>query len=298
MGIFSDMLQYNQRQELAGQAQQQNAMPLVLQEAMRQRDQQEQAQGLSDVLSASGMNPRGIPGIGGALAGPQGADVANQLMANPAVSPNAQALQEQQQMAANQAAEDRSFELMQRQQEMANAQQAALQGAQDAFIGKAKPLRDMGRDMGNIDDMRTLLANEGKILAPGKASGIYTSLRGQLLNSLRKQFEAGALQAAELEFFETLLPDAGMWGQLSQNERMAMLNEMKFQYGTRLDDELMFSNTGLTREQVIRPGRAFNDMIDQPLPDGFSEMMPAPEVPTGPSGTLSPFSGFFQQMGF
>jgi len=74
------------------------AYALEQQRALEQQGiaSQEQARALSDVLVAGGMNPRGIPGIGGALGGSQGAAVATQLMANPAVSRTAADAQEMQ----------------------------------------------------------------------------------------------------------------------------------------------------------------------------------------------------------
>ena len=182
-------------------------------------------------------------------------------------------------------------------QEQAMKQQEAQQAAEVDFINRVRPVRATGNAVSNVRDMKSLLANEGKIVAPGAAKGAYNSLRGFMLNDLRTLFEAGALQQAELEFFSSMLPDATAWMSISQDERMAALNELEFQMQTRLDDQLAFSRTGLTGDQVTRPTRGWQDIVGKPVPGGYEEMQPEQPVPTGPSGSLSPFSGFLQQLG-
>lgn len=185
-------------------------------------------------------------------------------------------------------------------QQMAEAQyqaQQRLMAEQNAFNAAARPLFTQGNDIANVRDMKNLLAEEGKLVLPGQAKGTYSVLRGQLLNSIRRQFEAGALQQAELEFFETLLPDAAAWGSLSQNERMAMLNELEYQMLQQLTIAAGTSGYDFQINQLIRPTRSVDQLLTGGLPQGFQDITPEAPIAVGPSGDVAPFSGFFQMLG-
>lgn len=185
-------------------------------------------------------------------------------------------------------------------QQMVEAQYQAQQrqlAEQNAFNAAARPLFTQGNDIANVRDMKNLLAEEGKLVLPGQAKGTYSVLRGQLLNSIRRQFEAGALQQAELEFFQTLLPDATTWTSLSQNERMAMLNELEYQMLQQLTIAAGTSGYDFQVNQLIRPTRSVDELLTGGVPQGFEDITPDAPVAVGPSGDLSPFSGFFQMLG-
>ena len=175
-------------------------------------------------------------------------------------------------------------------------QQQLLQQQQDRITALA-PVRKQANILSNVLDMKELLANEGKIVAPGAAKGAYNSLRGFMLNDLRAMFEAGALQQAELDFFKSMLPDAASWASLSQDERMAMLNEMQYQYGLILDDAIATSGTDVTRADVMRQPRAWQDIVGKSIPENFVEYKPEELMPVDPGGGWMPFGMFFKQLG-
>jgi len=248
--------------------------------AMEQEQSFEQGLGLRHQLTAAGIDARAIPGLQKALQ-EGGQPVVDQLMQNPAVSPAAAA-----------AVQTMNDSLQMEQQKQLKSEQAATRAANT-------PVHAQGRALGVVGDMKTFLAEEGRVGFTGASKGTYNAMRGQLLNEMRVQFEAGALQEAELKFFETLIPDASTMASTTQPERMAMLNELQYQWGQKLDASILSAGTGITRGEAIPALRSYDEITSAALPDGFIESDPAaePPAPVNPSGGLSPFSGFLQQLG-
>jgi len=223
-------------------------------------------------LQAAGIDTRQIPGLDQALER-GGGNVAAGLLANPA-SPL---------MQGRQGAEQQVMEAANRKLALDESKQAlAVQKAQQDQLARYKPLQQLGRGLENVRTMKNLLADEGRLLGPSPERGAYNALRGQLLNTIRLQFEAGALQQAEMEFFKTLLPDAEKFTTTSQGERMAMLNEMEYQLTTSLTDDIAtsgFSDIGV--DNFAGPGRTVSELITGGIPQGF-------EAGTGDQVTRNP----------
>jgi len=234
-------------------------------------------------LQAAGVDTRQIPGLAGALE-QGGADVANQLLQNPAAP----------MMQGRQSLIDQQLQV---EQQKAQIEQAKLdrQAAADAQarLQKLQPLRTQGRSIENVRTMKNLMANEGRLMGPSPERGAYNSLRGQLLNTMRLMFEAGALQQAELEFFETLLPDASTFSATSQGERMAQLNELEYQLTAKLEDSLLFSGeAGLSVGDFAGRGRTVDELITGGIPGGYQpgtgNAVTRPTKETAPEAIIPP----------
>ena len=86
--------------------------------------------------------------------------------------------------------------------------------------------------------------------------------------------EAGALQKAEFDFFERIIPDDESWFSMSQAERTQALRELEFQFTQRLQDEIAASGRVADYNEYIRPGRAYDEIAYGPLPDGTVPGLP------------------------
>ena len=148
----------------------------------------------------------------------------------------------------------------------------------NARLAKIQPLMDAGMHVENVRSLKNLFADENSyIAAPGQARGVYKTLRFQIMNAVREQIDAGALQQAEIEFIEQSLPEADAWFGLAEEERMAQLSELEYQLASKLQRRIMTSGTGVTMDQVAGPGRSVKELI-APLPGGL-ERGTAPQGP-------------------
>lgn len=225
---------------------------LAVQQAEQSQAGMQQAQGLSDVLTAGGMDPRSVPGIGPALAGPMGAEVATQLMQNPNFNPAVAAQ-------INQEALDRE------------AAMTAAQKAEATRIGGLRAgLDSIGQDIGAVQDMRTLYQTVGSETLPTAASGAFQGIRLRLLNSLRQATESGALQQAEIELFNEILPEGKEWTSMGRAEKMARLNQLEYWFGQRLDNAITASGEDFDRSEFTRFGRDYDSILG-PVPAGTEE---------------------------
>jgi len=175
-GARDDYVRERAREDWAWQQQQVQAAEQAAEQQNRQRMQQEQARGLSDVLVANNVNPRQIPGIGGALAGPAGAAVAEGLMANPAVSPVA--AQAQQQAATLRDRETQTFnaEIARKQADAAKAREQAFaaQRDNDLFDLDAAIIERDRIKAENLRDLRALQAQEMGVAIPEQGQAALT----------------------------------------------------------------------------------------------------------------------------
>jgi len=73
----------------------------------------------------------------------------------------------------------------------------------------------------------------------------------------------------------------------------------------RMDDSIAFSNTGVSRDEVMRPGRKWQDIVGKPVPGQFEEIDPSSiesllpgggTMPQSPRGA-APFGMFLKQFG-
>ena len=225
---------------------------LAVQQAEQSQAGMQQAQGLSDVLTAAGMDPRSVPGIGPALAGPMGAEVATQLMQNPEFNP---ALAAQ----INQEALDRE------------AAMTAAQKAERARIGGIEAgLREYGQEVGVIQDMRTLYQTVGSETLPTAAKGAFSGLRLRGLNAIRRTTESGALQEAEIKLFNEILPEGTEWTDFGRAEKMARLNQLEYWFTQKLENQIMASGEDYAAADYLNFGRDYDSILG-PVPAGTEE---------------------------
>jgi hypothetical protein len=210
---------------------------------------QNQAQALSQVLTAGGMDPRSVPGIGQALAGEQGANVANQLMGNPQFNP---ALAETMQIAAT----DRE-----------QAIQAAQQVENQRIGGITAAMNASGQDVGVVQDMKTLYDTVGSETFPTAAKGAFAGLRFRALNAIARTTEAGALQQAEIELFNSILPEGTEWTSFGRAEKMARLNQLEYWFKQKADNTATATGENIKAGDYYNYGREYHDILG-PVPEG------------------------------
>ena len=153
-------------------------------------------------------------------------------------------------------------------------EQNALYGGltADTWNSQYVRLTDMGFGMQNIEDLRSLNRHYGREAMPGEIRGAYGALRGQVLNSLRVMFEAGALQKAELDFFESMLPDFGIWQTATENER---------------DQRLRILQEGFARKAGVLSAITPNTSVPQVLTRDAASILGEPPPPPG-TAALNP----------
>ncbi len=208
------------------------------------------------------------------------------------------------------------------QQAMRQAQTAASAEARNQYMfeqyggltpqehgSRVVELGGLQAGINQVEDLRTLSNQLGREVLPGAARGAYSALRGQALNALRVQFEAGALQAAELEFFESLLPEFGIWSSLSEAERNTQLGELQRSFINR-HDTLAGITAGANQAQVN--GRTLAGILGEPPPPtgavpveskagerlmDVAETTGVPQAASGLAGLLSRFQESVRESG-
>ncbi len=159
----------------------------------------------------------------------------------------------------------------------AQAQQNALL-EQDQLVqqrlARVAPIQQSARNVGMINEIATLNRAVGTESLPTQAAGRYGVLRDRLLNALRQEFEAGALQQAELEFFESLLPEFDAWTGIGAAEREAQLAELAFWFNQTLEDRILLSGLDVSAADFadVTAGRSLNDLMTAPVPPGLEEI--------------------------
>ena len=152
--------------------------------------------------------------------------------------------------------------------------EAAMTAAQKAEATRIGGLRagldSIGQDIGAVQDMRTLYQTVGSETLPTAASGAFQGIRLRLLNSLRQATESGALQQAEIELFNEILPEGKEWTSMGRAEKMARLNQLEYWFGQRLDNAITASGEDFDRSEFTRFGRDYDSILG-PVPAGTEE---------------------------
>lgn len=144
----------------------------------------------------------------------------------------------------------------------------------------------------NVADLQTLSKEFGREVLPGRARGAYKAIRGQVLDTLRQQFEAGALQKEELKFFQTFIPEFDAWNTLTQGERDVMLSELSRQFGLRQKNLSAVTKNAKFNPEVT--GRGLEQILGGPaLGEGFEEGLGevGPPRPQDPNPVFNLFPG-------
>ena len=255
-------------------------------------------------LQAAGIDTREIPGLFEALSG-GGQAVRQGLLANPqaplqqGIQRQQQALQQQEQQVAGQQQQQAAATFEGQLLQNAKAQQE-LEQRQTTFHRsenqRLMPFLTAGRDLGVVQDMGTILRTVGTETFPTAAKGSFNALRFRVIDAIRRTTEAGALQAAEIEFFESLVPEGDALFNLTPAERFARLNELERWWRGKLEDQLLLDDSGLTVEDFDRFGRTFDEITTSPFPvdtvpgvgEDTREQLPAP-----PAGFPQPGESIF-----
>lgn len=133
----------------------------------------------------------------------------------------------------------------------------------------------LGQEIGAIQDMRTLYDEVGSETLPTAEKGAFDALRFRTLNTLRKLTESGALQQAEIELFNSLIPEGDEWTSLGRAEKYARLNQLEYWLKQNLENQIMA--TGMDSEFSVADfdtyGREFDAILGEvppgSVPGGF-----------------------------
>lgn len=192
--------------------------------------------------------------------------IASNLSANnPDMAARQAQLQQREDILWQQQQADRAAQLQQ-----ATVDQAVAMGATNST------LREMGQGVGVVQDMRTLMDNVGQETLPTAARGAMRGLRFRALNMIARTTEAGALQQAEIELFNSIIPEGDAWTGLSQQEQYARLNQLEYWFTQKLENEMIAQ--GLDPQQAgdyLQFGREYDDILGQ-VPGGSVEGLPDP----------------------
>ena len=219
-------------------------------------------------LIASDIDPAEGARIGRAMYGAENAEELNAAGAMGAMSMNDPRFSEQAQMQQQQG-------LMMQQQQQVKAQGEAQTLENQLLRENAavmKPLMAGRRSLSAARDLRTLTTEGGDVRFPGKSRGAYKALRFQGINAIRETTEAGALQAAEIEFFESIVPAYDDWIKLSDAERIAQNKELEYFFETKLRDDLQSSGQGIDFAEFMGEGRTIDDILTPGMPDDFTRV--------------------------
>lgn len=143
---------------------------------------------------------------------------------------------------------------------------------QERLSGQMKPFIQTSRGIGRTNELLTINREfGGKEVWNREALGRYDAIRKLKFRDLQKKFEAGALQQAEMDFFEGFLPPMGVWSGFSAAEKRARLEELAYTERQDLEDALMLGGQGLTMEDFdpYTTGRTWQEM-NAPLKPGMS----------------------------
>jgi len=165
----------------------------------------------------------------------------------------------------------------QQQRELMEAAKAEQQAAAERFAG----YRAMGQDVGVIQDMRTLFDVVGSETLPTAAKGAFNALRFRGLEAIRRTTEAGALQQAEIELFNQILPEGDSWTDLGREEKYARLNQLEYWFKQRLENALIAGGDAYGVDDFTGFGREF-DAILSDVPEGTVEGAGNPKGNAGP----------------
>lgn len=149
-----------------------------------------------------------------------------------------------------------------------------------------KPLIGQARAMARTQELINLRAAVGSEKWPTEEKGRYNAIRKLKINDIRQTFEAGALQQAEIEFFNDLIPEGDEWFNLGEDEKRARLEELEYHERQNLEDALLLDGRGLTLDDLAgySTGRSYQEMM-APLEnmDGRG-LIETPTTQGGPGG--------------
>jgi hypothetical protein len=148
---------------------------------------------------------------------------------------------------SNQAARDTATDRQTEIQQQGFAENAALQSA--------------GRDVAIVQDYGTMLGAVGTETFPSQAKGIMGGMRLQMLDLIRRTTEAGALQQAEIELFNEVIPEYDEWIKLTPATREGKMQQFQYWMQTKGEDAALAQgrsiqdvpNLGRSYEEIIRP---------------------------------------------
>jgi hypothetical protein len=169
-------------------------------------------------------------------------------------------------------------------------------------------MEGIARQARTVDDVMTVMADEGRMILPSQSKQFYNSKRNELALDLKNQYQLGVLSEQDFEILDSILgPRAdALWSTGTQTERMEAMRLVKQTYTNSLKDKSILYESPFTAEQFIGDPRSVEDIM-APLRDNMERIDPTElpgtqpsggETPTGPSGDLAPFGSFMKGIGF
>jgi hypothetical protein len=257
----------------------------------RRLDKQDKMRGVSRQIASSGMEL--TPQLGGEAqqaasslmdGGMDQNQAFEQIFNNPRYNPQATSLMDQQAMAQDQQMAEAS--LLQGERSLKNEVDVAKENRARTGEARAQQTFDMNiaegdraaqsqlqnaaRDIAVVQDYSTMLKEVGTETFKTQDRGILGAQRFQMLDMIRRTTEAGALQQAEIELFNAIIPEYDEWIKLTTGEREGKLQQFEYWMKTKAQDKALAA--GLTYADIPELGRTYQEMT-RPLPDGFQSGM-------------------------
>jgi hypothetical protein len=152
----------------------------------------------------------------------------------------------------------------------ARAQQTFDMNIAEGDRAAQSQLQNAARDIAVVQDYSTMLKEVGTETFKTQDRGILGAQRFQMLDMIRRTTEAGALQQAEIELFNAIIPEYDEWIKLTTGEREGKLQQFEYWMKTKAQDKALAA--GLTYADIPELGRTYQQMT-RPLPDGFQSGM-------------------------
>ena len=248
LDIYNAQVGRQAEQDLASVANTAQTDQAIVQQALDQSGVDPMAKFGMGYQMGTAQNPEQVAGI---------AQLAEATIANPQYSEAARQAEQQGLMAQQQAQVKAQGEAQALENQLLRENAAVM-----------KPLMAGRRSLNAARDLRTLTSEGGSVLFPGKSRGAYKALRFQGINAIRETTEAGALQAAEIEFFESIVPSYDDWIKLSNAERIAQNKELEYFFETKLRDDLQASGQGIDFAEFMGEGRTIDQILTPGQPEG------------------------------
>ena len=150
------------------------------------------------------------------------------------------------------------------QEDRVKAQQ--LKVSQDMAV-----MQTAGQDIALVQNYATMLRTVGTETFKTQDRGIMAAQRFQMLNLIARTTEAGALQRAEIELFQAIIPEHDEWIKISTGEREGKLQQ--FEHWMRGKAEVKAMALGLDFSAIPDLSRSYEEMT-RPLPTGFDRGLP------------------------
>ncbi|MCP4000089.1 MAG: hypothetical protein GY727_04180 [Gammaproteobacteria bacterium] len=152
-------------------------------------------------------------------------------------------------------------------QDHAQQQQEYNEGLGQTNREAQAQLQSAARDLALVKDFGTMLGQVGTETLRTQDRGIMAAQRFQMLDMIRRTTEAGALQQAEIELFNEIIPEHDEWIKFSEGERQGKLQQFEYWMQSKAQDKALA--LGLDFSAIPDLSRSYQE-ITRPSTQGFT----------------------------